>query len=126
MDGVAEPSSFQTWLRLLRYVKPHRARLVLAFVAMAILAAAEGLQTWLIGPLLQFLMSGGKEGGEAFLRVVPWLSAPDIPARCSRPFRSSSSPWRRSKARRSSRNSTGWPPPASAWWPACASISSAT
>ncbi|WP_224249546.1 ABC transporter ATP-binding protein [Hyalangium gracile] len=61
-------------LRLLRYARPHVSVLVAAFACMAVLGLGTGTYAYLMGPALQFLLSGGTEGfGGA--HAVPWLSS---------------------------------------------------
>ena len=63
-------------LRLLRYARPHRAVLGVAFVCMAVVGLATGAYAYLTGPALRFLLSGGQEGFASAQRV-PWLA--DLP-----------------------------------------------
>jgi subfamily B ATP-binding cassette protein MsbA len=60
-------------LRLLRYGRSHVGVIVAAFACMAVLGLGTGAYAYLMGPALQFLLSGGTEGfGGA--HTVPWLS----------------------------------------------------
>jgi subfamily B ATP-binding cassette protein MsbA len=60
-------------LRLLRYARPHVSVLVAAFGCMAVLGLSTGAYAYLMGPALQFLLSGGSEGFGGS-HTVPWLS----------------------------------------------------
>ncbi|MGA9521219.1 MAG: ABC transporter ATP-binding protein [Myxococcaceae bacterium] len=64
-------------LRLLRYGRPHRALLVRAFAAMAVLGVATGLYVWLTGPALKFLLTGGDAGLGIVGELVPALADVD-------------------------------------------------
>ncbi len=64
-------------LRLLSYGRPHRALLVRAFAAMAMLGVTTGLYAWLMGPVLGFLLSGGEAGPGIAGQLVPSLADVD-------------------------------------------------
>lgn len=61
--------------RLFQLGRPHRGLLRLAFGCMALTALGTGAYAFLMGPALQFLLTGGKAGLTrvlAFLPAVPW------------------------------------------------------
>lgn len=57
--------------RILGLLRPQRARLLAAFGCMLALAATTGAYAYLTGPLLTFLLSGGREGLGMLARVAP-------------------------------------------------------
>ncbi|MFW5878999.1 MAG: ABC transporter ATP-binding protein, partial [Myxococcota bacterium] len=59
--------------RLLGYLRPYLPGLVGAVVCMVILAATTGLYAYLVGPVLEFLMTGGERGVAAAGRLLPNL-----------------------------------------------------
>ncbi len=64
---------FATYMRLLHYLRPHRRGFGVAVFFMVVLAATTGVYAYLIGPVLEFLMTGGEKGAEAAGRVLPLL-----------------------------------------------------
>jgi subfamily B ATP-binding cassette protein MsbA len=48
--------------RLLALGRPHHRTLAVAFVFMALVGLSTGAYAWLMGPALQFLLTGGAEG----------------------------------------------------------------
>jgi len=64
-------------LTLLRLGKPHWRNLAIAFVFMAILGVTTGLLAFLMGPAIQFVLSGG-EGGLSLLSRY-WPAAAALP-----------------------------------------------
>ncbi|HSA21831.1 MAG TPA: ABC transporter ATP-binding protein, partial [Myxococcota bacterium] len=71
---MRNPGNLRTYGRLLRVVRPHAGRLLLALACMLCLAATTGLYAYLVGPLLKFLVSQGASGGEEILSALPWLA----------------------------------------------------
>jgi ATP-binding cassette, subfamily B, bacterial MsbA len=63
---VRPASSLRALLRLSAYARGQGSRLLLAFLAMAVLGLATGAYAWLVGPALRFLLTGGQEG-------ISWL-----------------------------------------------------
>ena len=61
----------RVYLRLLRYLKPYKKGLAAALVCMVTLALTTGLYAYLVGPVLQFLLTGGQKGLAAVSRIVP-------------------------------------------------------
>jgi ATP-binding cassette, subfamily B, bacterial MsbA len=59
---VRPGTSLRALLRLGAYAHGQGSRLVLAFLAMAVLGLATGAYAWLVGPALRFLLTGGAEG----------------------------------------------------------------
>lgn len=59
--------------RLLRLGRPHRARLFAAFGCMAVVALTTGAYAFLMGPALQYLLTGGEEGLQRVFTLVPSL-----------------------------------------------------
>jgi subfamily B ATP-binding cassette protein MsbA len=72
----------RTYLRLFRFAWPYRWRFAGALGAMTVFAAANSLYVVLLGPVLSFLFSGGKDGaGAALARVLPrWLDLSSVVA----------------------------------------------
>ncbi len=70
----------RTYLRLFRFAWPYRWRFAGALGAMTVFAAANSLYVVLLGPVLSFLFSGGKDGaGAALARVLPrWLDLSSV------------------------------------------------
>jgi len=70
----------RTYLRLFRFAWPYRWRFAGALGAMTLFAAANSLYVVLLGPVLSFLFSGGKDGaGAALARVLPrWLDLSSV------------------------------------------------
>jgi subfamily B ATP-binding cassette protein MsbA len=52
---------------------PHRGRLAAGLACLLLLAGAGALQAYLTGPLLQVVLSGGRQGGGYLLALAPWL-----------------------------------------------------
>jgi ATP-binding cassette, subfamily B, bacterial MsbA len=69
----------RTYLRLFRFALPYRWRFAGALLAMMFYAAANSLYVVLLGPVLQFLFSGGSSGTASQLaRMAPrWLHVQD-------------------------------------------------
>ncbi|GAC1596083.1 MAG: ABC transporter ATP-binding protein [Myxococcales bacterium] len=65
--------------RLLAQLAPHRGLLAVALSSM-VLSAATGAFSWLVGPLFQFVFTGGQMAPDALRRSLPWLD----PARLDR------------------------------------------
>jgi len=68
-------SSRDQLARILALLRPLRGQLALAFVCMLALAATTGAYGYLTGPLLTFLLSGGREGLGMLERVAPGFFA---------------------------------------------------
>lgn len=64
----------RTYARLLRYLRPYRARFFAALGCMVVLAGATALYGYLVGPLLKFLFTGGTEGAEAIAPLLPGVA----------------------------------------------------
>jgi subfamily B ATP-binding cassette protein MsbA len=62
-------SSRATYLRLLREVRPHRGRVGLALCASAVAAVATSLYAWLLGPLVEAVVTPGPV--EVLGRAIP-------------------------------------------------------
>jgi subfamily B ATP-binding cassette protein MsbA len=54
-------------------LRPHAALLAVAIASMAVLSAATGLFSWLVGPLFQFVFQGGQVTSDFAQRSLPWL-----------------------------------------------------
>ncbi|MDF1565641.1 MAG: ABC transporter transmembrane domain-containing protein [Deltaproteobacteria bacterium] len=67
-----------TYLRLLRYLKAHRPGFAVAVIFMVILAGTTGVYAFLVGPVLEFLMTGGEKGAEAAGKILPLLEAASL------------------------------------------------
>ncbi len=61
-------SSVSRFIRLVRYLRPHRVRLVAAFVCSALVAAFSGAYAWLVKPVLDGIFI---DKNEALLLVLP-------------------------------------------------------
>ena len=61
--------------RLLRLGRPHSTLLVSAFGCMALVAITTGAYAFLMGPALQFLLTGGEEGLTRVFAIVPALKS---------------------------------------------------
>ncbi len=66
---------FSAMQRLLRLGRPHWRVLALAFVCMTLVALSTGAWAFLSGPLLTFLLTGGRDGAGRVLALLPWLEA---------------------------------------------------
>jgi ATP-binding cassette, subfamily B, bacterial MsbA len=66
--------------RLLAELKPHKGLVAVALSSMVLLSLATGLFSWLVGPLFQFVFTGGDMAPDALRRSLPWLD----PARLDR------------------------------------------
>lgn len=64
---------FSAMRRLLQLGKPHSPLLVSAFGCMALVAITTGAYAFLMGPALQFLLTGGEAGLERLFAIVPGL-----------------------------------------------------
>jgi ATP-binding cassette, subfamily B, bacterial MsbA len=64
---------FQAYRRLLGYLRAYVPGLVGAVACMVLLALTTGLYAYLVGPVLEFLMTGGERGLSAIGRLVPSL-----------------------------------------------------
>ena len=62
----------KTTLRWLLW--PHRGALTAGLLCAALLAAANAMQAYVTGPLLQLVLSGGARGGAYLLPLVRWAS----------------------------------------------------
>jgi subfamily B ATP-binding cassette protein MsbA len=62
-----------TYLRLLKYLKPYAWKLALAMVFMGLLAITTGIYAWLIGPLIEFITKGGTLGESTIAKVMAWI-----------------------------------------------------
>jgi subfamily B ATP-binding cassette protein MsbA len=69
----------RTYLRLFRFALPYRWRFAGALLAMMVFAAANSLYVVLLGPVLQFLFSGGNSStADQLARMAPrWMHAQD-------------------------------------------------
>src|ERR1700722_18825939 len=76
----AAPQSWAIARRILRYLQPHRALLAASFVGMLVLAATTSAYAYLTGPLLAFLLTGGKQGLGVLGRLAPDVFAHLDPA----------------------------------------------
>lgn len=61
-------SSVSRFIRLVRYLKPHRLRLIAAFVCSALVAGLSGAYAWLVRPVLDGIFI---DKNEALLLVLP-------------------------------------------------------
>ncbi len=61
----------QAYRRLLGYLRPYLPGLLGAVVCMVVLAMTTGMYAYLVGPVLEFLMTGGERGLGAVGRVIP-------------------------------------------------------
>ena len=61
----------RTYLRLLTYLRPHLTGFFAAVACMVVLALTTGLYAYLVGPMLEFLVTGGQEGVDAVARLLP-------------------------------------------------------
>jgi subfamily B ATP-binding cassette protein MsbA len=64
---------FSAMRRLLKLGKPHASLLVSAFGCMALVAITTGAYAFLMGPALQFLLTGGEAGLARVFGLFPWL-----------------------------------------------------
>ncbi len=62
---------FRAYRRLLGYLRPYVPGLVGAIICMVVLALTTGLYAYLVGPVLEFLMTGGEKGLAAVGRILP-------------------------------------------------------
>ena len=62
-------SSLDRFIRLVRYLKPYRLRLVAAFVCSGLVAALSGAYAWLVKPVLDEIFINKNE---TLLFVLPW------------------------------------------------------
>lgn len=68
---------FSAMKRLLELGRPHRSLLVSSFACMAVVALTTGAYAFLMGPALQFLLTGGEEGLQRVFALVPALRSID-------------------------------------------------
>jgi subfamily B ATP-binding cassette protein MsbA len=66
--------------RLLAQLAPHKGLIAIALSSMVLLSLATGLFSWLVGPLFQFVFTGGEMAPDSLRRSLPWLD----PARLDR------------------------------------------
>jgi len=67
--------------RLLAALRPHLGLLLAAVAAMALLSAATGAFSWLVGPMFQFVFKGGALDAAALRSALPFLRAPETISR---------------------------------------------
>jgi subfamily B ATP-binding cassette protein MsbA len=70
-----QQSVWSSILTLLELGKPHWRSLAISFVFMAILGLTTGLLAFLMGPAIQFVLSGGAEGFSLLSRYWPGVEA---------------------------------------------------
>ncbi|RMG13566.1 MAG: ABC transporter ATP-binding protein [Deltaproteobacteria bacterium] len=61
----------RTYLRLLGYLRPHLPGFFAAIGCMVVLALTTGVYAYLVGPVLEFLVTGGQKGVDAVARLLP-------------------------------------------------------
>ncbi|HET9396180.1 MAG TPA: ABC transporter permease, partial [Nitrospiraceae bacterium] len=61
-------SSVDRFIRLVRYLKPYRLRLIAAFICSALVAAFSGAYAWLVKPVLDEIFINKNE---SLLLVLP-------------------------------------------------------
>ncbi|MCA9522317.1 MAG: ATP-binding cassette domain-containing protein [Myxococcales bacterium] len=66
-----------SYLRLLRFVRPYRATLLVAMLCMVVLALTTGLFAYLVGPLTKYILTGGASGTERLGWLTPESLARD-------------------------------------------------
>ncbi|MBN2493718.1 MAG: ATP-binding cassette domain-containing protein [Deltaproteobacteria bacterium] len=65
----------KTYFRLLAAVRPYAIQLVAAILCMLVLATTTGIYAYLVGPVLEFLATGGGQGAEEILVLAVGFDA---------------------------------------------------
>lgn len=65
-------------MRFFNLLWQYKKSLVAGMGCMSVLAAANGLYAYLTGPMMQLVLTGGREGGHYLLVLMPWLDPADL------------------------------------------------